>query len=34
MTDKKWVYKKPVLNEYNDYLEYLEKLPETNTNLI
>lgn len=34
MTDKKWVYKKPVLNEYNDYLEYLEKLPESNTNLI
>lgn len=27
MNDKKWVYKKPVLNEHNDTLPLIERLP-------
>ena len=33
MNNKKWVYKKPSLNEHNDTLPYIERLPITATKI-
>jgi hypothetical protein len=33
MTNKKWVYKKPLLNEHNDTLPLIERLPITTTKI-